>query len=107
MARGGGGSNSAVKQYQGSNTIQNSPIKIGAILLAACVISFSAIWFFSTPFGEKTMAVLAVLFTFIYTYTYPLWWVLDKIWGQIKYTALWLWTFVFYPVGNFLYWVFT
>ena len=111
MARRGGGSNSTVKQHQGSNAIQSSPTKvaiyIGAILVAVGIVSFFAFWFFSTPFGQKTMAVSATIFAFIYTYTYPLWWVLGKIWDQIKCVALWLWTFVFYPVGNFIYWVFT
>ena len=120
MARRGGYQSdgthqSAFRQYQRRQYGQNALAPNGLVILVACVAMIIAIyilvafgfWFFSTPFGEKTMAVSATIFAFIYTYTYPFWWVLGKIWDQIKCVALWLWTFVFYPVGNFIYWVFT
>jgi hypothetical protein len=117
MARGGGGGShhTAYGQYRRNNTVNHALAPNGLFLMAACVafffaiyiIVFAAFWFFSTPFGQKTMAVSVTMFTIIYTYTYPFWWVLGKIWDQIKCVALWLWTFVFYPVGNFIYWVFT
>jgi hypothetical protein len=114
MARGGGNRSdgthqTAFGQYQRRQYAKNALAPNGLVILVACIAMIVALgfWFFSTPFGEKTMAVLVTIFVFIYTYTYPLWWVLGKIWDQIKYVALWLWTFVFYPVGNFIYWVFT
>ena len=113
--RSDGTHQTAFAQYQRRQYGQNALAPNGLVILAACIAMIVAIyiivalgfWFFSTPFGEKTMVVSVTIFAFIYTYTYPLWWVLGKIGDQIKYVALWLWTFVFYPVGNFIYWVFT
>jgi hypothetical protein len=114
MARGGGG-NSAVRQHQRVNTTNSLFGPRGLLFILGFFAFFAIIYtvvasgllFFSTPFGQKTIAVSVTIFAFIYTYTYPFWWVLGKIWDQIKCAALWLWIFVFYPIGNFIYWVFT
>ena len=121
MARRGGGgyhsnnTNTVVGSYRRQQTVNNFLnfkfilfcIGFFVFFLIIYTVIISGMWFFSTPFGQKTMVVSATLFTFIYTYTYPLWWVLGKIWNQIRCVILWICMYVIYPVGETIYWVFT
>jgi len=117
MPRTSRGHRNAYQQYMFNNTVKNLMTPKGAMFIVGFFLFFfviailtvlllSGASFFDTPFWKKTLLTLSAIFAFIYTYTYPFWWLMGKIWGFIETACIWLWVKILYPIGMFFVFIF-